>query len=441
MLPTAPRKRRARIRVGGFACSALLLGACGDGESTPSASDAGDSTSTSGAPTRNACDPSEAVCEGYGSEVPFRLGEHSAVSVPETGQVVVFGGSHALPTATCDAGPTDYSSETWIYSEACQAWTQASGAGPGRRARHVAAYGSGRMWVFGGRSRSQDATSGNYTVYDELWAFDVAARSWDRVLAEAEAPPARYSSSMAWDSSRQRFWVFGGNTAADGVTLSLLNDVWSYEPDSNRWRQAETSGQIPERRQWHGMAYDEARDRLLIHGGVDSSFEYLTDTLVLDLKTRTWERLDDGGAGAPSPRFWGSLVYRSSYDDYLWFGGHDNTNLGNRNDLYRFDPEANTWQELFAGDAWNQPGNGLCDFPPDFATIEAELPERRHASTLLWSSACERVLLYGGKTDCGIVDDLWSYSGDDWENLQPATEGEVCYRWRDDPSRCTSLCQ
>ena len=61
--------------------------------------------------------------------------------------------------------------------------------------------------------------------------------------------------------------------------------------------------------------------------------------------------------------------------------------------------------------------------------------------SLVWSSACERVLLFGGKTDCGIVDDLWSYSDGGWQKLQRATEGEVCLRWRDDPDRCTSLCQ
>jgi N-acetylneuraminic acid mutarotase len=355
--------------------------------------------------------------------------------------MIVFGGSHALATATCDAGPTDTSNETWIYSEACDAWKQAMASGPGRRVRHVAAYGSGKMWVFGGRNRDQGASSGAYTVYDELWAFDVASSTWDAVAFETEAPRSRYSAAMAWDSTRNRLWLFGGNTAPDGVSLSLLNDVWSYQPETNVWREAETTGDIPVGRQWHGMVFDASRDRLVVHGGVDPSFGYLTDTIALDLETRTWERLDDGGAEAPSERFWGSLVYRDQQRDYLWFGGHDNTNLGNKNDLYRFDPETNVWHRLFEGDTWNKPGNALCDFPPDFATIAPNSPERRHAAGLIWSNACERLLLFGGKTDCGIVDDLWSYAGDGWQKLQQATEGEVCYRWRDDPDRCTSLCQ
>jgi len=425
--------------------STLLFTACGDGEQSVADASAGGSThnttsSSTSSGTSSLCEPSETACEGYASELPFRLGEHSAVSVPESGTMIVFGGSHALPTATCDAGPTDTSNETWIYSEACNAWKQATASGPGRRSRHVAAYGSGKMWVFGGRNRDQSATSGNYTVYDEFWAFDLASNTWDDVPFETEAPPARYSAAMVWDSARKRLWLFGGNTAPDGVSLSLLNDVWSYEPENNRWSSAETTGDIPVRRQWHGMVYDESRDRLVVHGGVDPTFEYLTDTLALDLESLTWERLDDGGAEAPSERFWGSFVYRQEQRDYLWFGGHDNGNLGNRNDLYSFDPETNTWHRLFEGDTWNKPGNALCDFPPDFATIDASLPERRHATSMVWSAACERVLLFGGKTDCGIVDDLWSYA-DGWQKLQRATEGEVCLRWRDDPDRCTSLCQ
>jgi hypothetical protein len=60
---------------------------------------------------------------------------------------------------------------------------------------------------------------------------------------------------------------------------------------------------------------------------------------------------------------------------------------------------------------------------------------------MIWSTACNRVLLFGGKSDCGIIDDMWAFSDGDWSLVQQATEGRVCLRWREDTSRCTSLCQ
>lgn len=417
---------------------AVSVWGCSDGESSSTTRNSGSGGSSGGG---DVCEPSPQRCAEYGSDAPFRPGEHTAVHVPESAEMVVFGGSHALPTASCGAGPIDYSDETWIYSEGCDAWLRVDAPGPSRRSRHAAAYGDGVMWVFGGRARAQGSTDGDYDLFDELWGFDVRARRWQQSEPEGAIPSARYSAAMAWDSKRKRAWLFGGNNALDGTSLSLFNDLYSYEPEANRWRSTEVSGDVPSARQWHAMVYDDRRDRLVVFGGVDSSFANLTDTYAFDLETREWEQLHPGGGSAPSERFWSSLVYRQKQDDYLLFGGHDATNLGNRNDLYRFEPDDNSWGQLVEGDTWNKPGNAVCDFPPDFAIVHKELPERRHAAAMIWSSACDRVLLYGGKTDCGIVDDLWSYYGGEWAQIEKPTEGTVCYRWRDDTDRCSSLCQ
>lgn len=420
----------------------LLAPSCGDGEAN--FSEDSKEAGTGGDTGKDVCKPSPELCEGYGNQRPFRPAEHSAIHAPETGEMIVFGGSQSLPTASCAPGPSDYTNETWIYSEACNAWTEVTAPGPDRRSRHVAAYGQGTMWLFGGRFRAEGTQAGDYRLFDDLWALDVFSRTWDELTPEGDLPAARSNSAAAWDSKQNRVWVFGGNRSPGSFSYDLVNDLWSYDPADNRWRQASTQGRAPTPRLWHSMLYDAARHRLVVFGGTDAEGAttgvYLSDVYAFDLEAQRWEQLHAGDGSAPDGRFWGSVVYRPEQQDYLLFGGHDDTQLGNRNDTYRFDPGDRSWTQLFAGDAFNRPANDICDFPPDFADIQPDQPERRHASSLVWSTACGKALLFGGKTDCGVIDDLWSYADGEWSELQRATEGEVCLRWREDPNDCSNLC-
>jgi N-acetylneuraminic acid mutarotase len=358
--------------------------------------------------------------------------------------MIIFGGSKALPGAMCGPGPTNYTNETWIYSEACNAWQQVTAKGPSTRSRHAAAYGDGKMWVFGGRFRAKDSVRGDYTLLDDLWMFDVSERTWARVDPEDPTPQARSNSALAWDSKRGLLWLFSGNASAAAFNYSFIDDLWSYDPVDNSWQSHDLTAEAPNPRLWHSLMYDESRDRLVVYGGMDAQSApatYLSDIYAIDLTTFSGTELHDGADSAPDPRFWGNLAYRPERKDYVAFGGHDATALGNRNDTYRFNPGSNTWTLLHAGDSFNKPANATCDFPPDFANVDSEQPERRHAGTMVWSHACGRALLFGGKSDCGIIDDVWAFSDGEWQLLQAATEGEVCLRWRDDPERCTSLCQ
>lgn len=435
------RRRRPAQKKGHLVWLALLAG-CGDGEAV--AGRGGIADPRGNGTGQNLCSPSPSRCEKYGSERPFRPAEHTAIHVPETGEMISFGGSRSLPTAECGPGPAEYIDETWIYSEGCNAWAQVMASGPSARSRHTAAYGAGTMWVFGGRFRAEGSTNGDFTLFDELWAFDTEAHRWNMRKPAGEAPSARINSAMAWDSKRKRLWLFSGNESPEGFSYTFVNDIWSFDPDDGSWRLHEPSGVKPSARVWHSLLYDRARDWLVLYGGMDARGApsgYLSDIYALDLDSLEWEELNSGTIDAPAERFWGSLVYDSEREDYLLFGGHDATELGNRNDTYRFDPESKQWHLVQRGDSYNEPPNGICDFPPDFANVDVGQPERRHAGTMVWSSPCQRALLFGGKSDCGIVDDLWSFEDGTWHLIQAATEGEVCFRWRDDHSRCTSLCQ
>ena len=428
------------------ACSLLALtiaaSACG------SAGDAGDDDARqdggSAASATSACEASKAKCAEFGGERPARSSEHAAAYDPERAELIVFGGTDSVPEACALGGSVHFSDETWIYSDPCKGWTRVAALGPSASGRHMAAWGDGSVWVFGGRYRPEDST-GAYELYDDLFRFEVAARSWHTVDVSGARPPPRVNGALVWDGMRKRLWLFGGNESASGASYAPLADVWSFDPDEGRWQQHDVSGAAPAPRLFHGALYDAGRDALVIFGGADASAfsgtaGYFSDLWSLSLADLRWTQLDPGGDGAPEGRFWGGLVHDSKRDAYLLFGGHDDQQLGNRNDTWRFDPEARSWSALDHGDALHGMARGTCDFPPDFTTVALQAPERRSSHSLVWSEPCGHALVFGGKTDCGAIDDVWSFDGKRWQQELAATEGESCLRWREQPEECADLC-
>ena len=76
-------------------------------------------------------------------------------------------------------------------------------------------------------------------------------------------PPGRWAHSMVYDSVHQRMVLFGGYSVGllDG---DQTNDTWVY--DGFDWKQIFTDTVPPENEQ-HGMAYDSARNRVIMFGG------------------------------------------------------------------------------------------------------------------------------------------------------------------------------
>lgn len=416
----------------------------GNAHSDAAARDDAGGRTDAAARERPTCEPTPARCAALGGARPDRRSEHTAVYDQDRLELVVFGGTPTIPEACALGGAVRFLDETWIYDDACNAWTRVEGDAPSPSGRHMAAWADGQVWIFGGRYRAESAT-GHYTLYDDLFRFDVAARSWHSVEVRGERPAARVSGALVWDGARRRLWLFGGNTSASGAAYVPLDDLWSFDPAAERWTRHDVAGERPSPRLFHAALYDAERDTFVIYGGTDASafsdtVRYFGDVWALDLGAMRWRRLHAGGAGAPAGRFWAGLVHDTRTDAYLLFGGHDDGALGNRDDTWRFDPDALAWTLVSEGDAWKKPARGFCDFPPDFADVDLAAPERRSAHSLAWSEGCGHALVFGGKTDCGAIDDVWALAGDSWTERVAATEGEACTRWRADPESCGDLC-
>lgn len=392
------------------------------------------------APVASACEPDPASCPAAG-EGPPRLSEHGAGYVDSSLTMVVFGGTTGVPENCNPAVAAAYVGDTWLYDDACGTWQLSDAEGPSARGRHSMAGSADGAWVFGGRWRPDGATSGDYTLYDELWHFDDANETW--TLVSTGGPEARVNATMVWDPTVERLLLFGGNDSASGMNIGPLNDAWEYDPAANVWSELSPSGTPPPPRLSAAGTFDPLRNQLVIYGGFDSfdfggTVEYYSDVWALNLDTMTWEQLAND-VGAPDGRFGAAMIHDATFDHYVVFGGHDDQLLGNRNDAWLFFPDTGTWATLDIGDEFNSPQIDVCEFPPDFTTINAEMPERRNYHTFVWS-ACDRGLVFGGKTDCGAANDVWSYADEAWEERWTATAGEVCVRFRANPDNCVNLC-
>jgi hypothetical protein len=65
-------------------------------------------------------------------------------------------------------------------------------------------------------------------------------------------------------------------------------------------------------------------------------------------------------------------------------------------------------------------------------------PERRDEHSLVWTPAGP--WLFGGTSDCGPMDDLWTFGSSGWQATYPATVDETCVRRaKGDQNRCAPL--
>ena len=213
----------------------------------------------------------------------------------------------ALVGETCDDGNTvtrDGCSSTCQIEECSwREYQHQDSVKPSARAMHVMAYDAsrGRVVLFGG-----DAGS----FKDDTWEWD--GRRWKQIEPLDSRPSARSSHAMAYDVSRGRVVLFGGYAGP------LLNDTWEW--DGRRWEEIESSGARPSVRRNHAMAYDASRGRVVLFGGYEGILSQLDDTWEWD--GRRWEEIEPSGA-RPSARGGHTMAYDASRGRVVLFGGDD----------------------------------------------------------------------------------------------------------------------
>jgi len=376
-------------------------------------------------------------CSERPTDIPTARGEIEGVWSPVSRKFMFFGGDEGIPV---DCFPnTSFVADTWVWEEDCGNWRKIEGDQPPATARYAHGYDPlrDRFVMFGGRYRN--GTSGLYTLRDETWAFSFETETWEKLDEGGPGDRAILSGAVAGD----RFVIFGGTASTDGGNYNpLLGDVWIFDLENNTWEELPTTGGGPGGRVFATTASD-GEDSIWVYGGGDENAflgPFFDDLWKLDLSTGEWTLADDGTQfNTPAGRIWADLNYNPVTGELVMWAGHDDEDLGNTNQIYSWS-DSERWTKVEGGDEVLAGANGFCDFPADFTTFEEGTPERRYGAAAAITE--EGVMLtFGGKTDCGIINDFWSYDLEDneWDMLLRATDGESCVR-AFDPDSCSSLC-
>lgn len=390
----------------------------------------------------------EIDCSGYDLAVPAARGEIGGVWDQAGQRFVFFGGNLGLPIDCVTQN--EFIDDTWAYVPACETFVEIEATGPSARGRYAAALDAdgGRMLVHGGRYRDDEDSSGghghgsssSYTNYGDLWAFDLASDSWTQLDDGSSGPEARSNHAM-WVIG-ETVYVHGGNTSDSGLSYDALDDLWAYDLGTGVWSELSVSGG-PSKRLFHTVAVTDDGSYAFFYGGADNgSFsnnaEFLGDVWALEMGSLDWSKLHDGGQGAPDGRFGVSLMVDEGNNQLIMFGGHDDAALGNSNQVWTFDLQATEWTQVQDGDIADAGSNGFCDFPADFTIPDYDAPERRYTHLGVETGAGE-LLIFGGKSDCGVLNDVWGYdpATNTWAEHSSATAGEICLR---SYAECETMC-
>lgn len=371
---------------------------------------------------------------------PGARGEFAAGIDPALGKLAVFGGDVGIPRQ-CRPAPA-FNGETWVFDLTCREWSRSVATGPSPRARVASAMDTvaHRLLVFGGRYRA--GGSGDYTLYAETWAYDLVKDAWEQLATTGTGPVGLANATMVFHPVRNAIYLFGGNSSASGLTFTPHNELWQLDLGTKAWTRLSPSGARPAARQFHAMAIDAANDTLYVHSGGDANAftgPFLPDLWAYDLARNTWTNAEADGAW-PDRRIRHQLAFDPTHRRLLVFAGHDDGAQGERNDLSALDLATSRWAPVKVGDKLQGQSNGFCDFPPDFTAPDLGSPERRDGHFLGFDDVRGKFVAFGGKTDCGNVNDLWELdpATDAWTRLEPAFSGESCVR--SGKQGCTSLC-
>jgi hypothetical protein len=234
--------------------------------------------------------------------------------------------------------------------------------------------------------------------------------NWVNVSTPGSVPSPRTGHRMVYDSKRHKIILFGGHDPAvhpsgNYVLTSHLNDIWELDPATNVWTNVTpTTGAMPVGRADFGMAYDVARDKIVIFGGEIDGW-LAGDTWEWDPASRTWTEkpastLVYGGL------FGAAMAYDPNRQQVILFGGRAYYNWG----------QAGTY-------AWD--GTNWIDVTP------AVYPPPRFIHAMATDLARSRVVMFGGTNNEYALTDTWEWDGNVWTQVVPSG---IVPSARNDPS-------
>lgn len=298
---------------------------------------------------------------------------------------------------------------------------------PGYRTYRSVAGGWIRASTIGGpptpdASTAYDPVAGRLLVFGgrdrATWSATSGTYAWDgnswTLLPLTVTPTDRYGAAMAFDRARNRLVLFGGIDASD----TPLGDTWEF--DGVQWQQVASSGPSP---RWGTMVYDATTQRVVLLGGIDPTLGNLADCW--SWNGSQWQPRPNLPPGASS-QGWGDAagihaigggsVWDSAAGGAWVLRSSDNAGLPEYRPALAFDPargEVLAAGGIARGATWAWNGRWRQVAAP------ASGPGLRHASAM--APVGSGMVLFGGLLLSGAtLADTWLWNGSQWTQAQPA---------------------
>ena len=316
---------------------------------------------------------------------------------------------------------------------------------------------TGDLYLFGGEGGA---------FFNDIWSYNIASKAWTYVSGGADLNvPASYGNLNAtapgnypgarWGAigrldSLGNLWLFGGYGYDSTGTLGLLNDLWTYNINSQEWtwvagsKTVNTTGNygtilvsngllnFPGGRQ-AAMSWLDASGNFWVFGGFDLDSAGNPDALndLWEYKAGVWTWMSGanvvnqkavygtlGVAAAtnvPGAR-WSAAAW-ADHNGNLWlFGGegYDSTANGSLSDLWLY--KGGQWTWVKGPSSVDQAGiYGLTPGPIIYPYV-GNGPGSRYAPGYWYDPATNQFWMYGGEgfdsvgtNGNGLLNDLWRY--------------------------------
>jgi cysteine-rich repeat protein len=245
----------------------------------------------------------------------------------------------------------------------------------------------GKLVLFGGCTAQADSC---VALLHDTWEWDGA--HWTQRAMDA-APPARAFAAMAYDVARERVVLFGGCSGA-GLACGGWGDTWEW--DGARWINR-TVFPGPPARARHAMAYDRVHRRTVMFGGLHTG----ADTSEWD-GTQWTPRMP---ATTPDARLDHTMAYDPVRGRLVMFGGYTTGPTGSVSH-----PLDETWE--WDGDDW-------------VLRTPATRPPARGGHAMAFDAARGKLVVVAGCVSVsaspdpvciagGAVRDVWEWDGITW---------------------------
>jgi N-acetylneuraminic acid mutarotase len=322
---------------------------------------------------------------------------------------------------------------------------------------------SGNFWMFGGDGVITSTLTAPEKLGD-LWKYNPTNNQWTWVkgyntggqsgvygtagVSSASNVPGGRMGPGVWSDAAGNFWMFGGLGFGSGALNGFLNDLWKYNPITNQWTWitgSNVTGQFgiygilgtpsatnaPGGRFLPGH-FTDASGNLYLFGGRGfgtSAVDYLNDFWKYSPTGNTWTWIHGSGS-VNVPGVYGTLgvsaasvtpggrrgpaSWKDASGNFWMFGGKGVAtlnNLGELNDLFRYNPGVNEWTWMKGANVEDQTGT----YGTLGITAPTNMPGARDYNTW-WTSANGDFWLLGGEgfdassTSGDNLSDLWKFN-------------------------------